>query len=193
MRYLRLMIVPLLLVACTETQTPLDQTPQFDFANAPEQTGVVYRGSSTDFGWSFPDFKTGWQVTFGFDVVQYCNGVWDGDELYWADKLLPGDEFRDVSLNKFGEARTAVWPFTDFDCDLFATVAPLASGTSVMLLIDNDWSGSARPNTNTWGWMLHGTLAWTADDSPAQFSFHRRLVWNKDKGTKLVSQVLTLH
>jgi hypothetical protein len=194
MRYLRLALVPFVFAACTDTQTPLNQSPQFDFANAPDQTGVVYRGGEDGWGWSFGDAKTGWRVTFGFDVIHYCNtGEIVGDELHWADKLLPGDEFRLVSLNKFDEARTAVWPFQAFDCDLFTTVDPLASGNSVMLLIDNDWTGSDRPNSNTWGWTAHGTLAWTSDGSAAQFSFHRRLVWHKDAPSEVKTQKLSLH
>jgi hypothetical protein len=193
MRYLRIALLPLVFAACTDTSTPLNETPQFDFANAPDQTGIVYRGASGGWGWSFADAETGWRVNFGFDVMHYCNtGEIVGDELHWADKILPGDEFRLVSLNRFDEAWTTVWPFTAFDCGLFATVEPLASGYSMMQLIDNDWTGSERPNSNSWGWTARGTLAWTVDDSPAQFSFHRRLVWHKDAPAELKSQKLVL-
>jgi len=190
MRYLRLALLPLLLLACTDTQTSLDQTPQFDFANAPDFSGIVERSDGPS-AYVFPDAATGWQVTFGVDMLEFCDGIADFDLLYWADKNLPNDPDRWVSLNKM-EARTAVWPFLDFDCALFTTVEPLATGMSTFYFIDNDILGSDSPNTNSWGFMAAGTLAWTADGTPAQFSFHRRLVWHKDTPTKLVSQKLTL-
>jgi hypothetical protein len=34
-------------------------------------------------------------------------------------------------------------------------------------------------------------LAWTADGTPAQFSFHRRLVWQD--GLRNITQKLSLH
>jgi hypothetical protein len=190
MRYLRLALLPLVFAACTDAGTSLDQTPQFDFANAPDFSGIVERSDGyAAYTWADP--ATGWRVTFGLDMLEYCDGIVDFDLLYWADKNIPNDPDRIVSLNKM-EARTAVWPFLDFDCALFTSVDPLASGMSTFYYIDNDILGSTSANTNSWGFMASGTLAWTADGSPAQFSFVRRLVWKKDEPARVVAQKLVL-
>lgn len=188
MRRAILLLVPLFLFACDREPAAPDTAPSFDFANAPDFSGIVSR-SDGPAAYTFADPATGWRVTFGLDVAEYCAGIIDFDLLYWSDKYLPTDRL--VSLNKM-EARTAVWPFLAFDCALFTTVDPLASGLSTFYYIDNDLFGSDNPNVNAWGFKATGTLAWTADGTPAQFSFHRRLVWDKDNPARLVSQKLTL-
>ena len=49
MRYLRLALLPLLLVACTDTQAPLDQTPEFarrtDIQRLPDVVAGLYQSS----------------------------------------------------------------------------------------------------------------------------------------------------
>ncbi len=186
-----------LLVACAE-QSPVDPperatvaAPTFGIGNAPDQTGVVYRGSA---GWwlRFDDAATGWSITFGLNLPEACTGTAVFDELQWADKDLPVEFFRDNSLNVFESAYTAVWPFHGFDCDLYTTVEPIATGYSRMVWTDNDWTGSPNPNSNTWGWMAHGSLTW-ADGTAAQLAFHRRFVWHKNGPATLVSQVLNLN
>ena len=194
MRYLCFAVLSLLLVACTETQAPIDQQPLFDFANAPEQSGIVERGDGV-WAWSWPDPKTGLRVVFGADMTEFCGGIIDFDEVHWADKVLPNEDERIVSLDVSRDIRTSVWPFLDFDCALFTSVDPLASGTSTLKRTDNDLTGTPGANTNTWGFMAHGTLAWTADGSAAQFSFHRRMQWdtNDFAGTfRVLTQKLTL-
>jgi hypothetical protein len=169
--------------------------PSFGIGNAPDQTGVVYRGAG---GWweVFNDPATGWAVTFGINLPEACTGDAVFAELQWADKDLPVEFFRDNSLNIAESAYTVVWPFTVAfqveDCELYTTVEPVATGYSDLVWTDNDLFGSDNPNSNTWGWMAHGTLAW-ADGTPAHFSFHRRLVWHKDAPAKLVSQKLNLN
>ena len=191
MRYLRFTLLPVLLVACTDTQAPIDQQPLFDFANAPPQSGIVERGDGV-WAVSWSDSKTGWRVVFGADMLEFCSGIVDFDEVHWADKVLPQETERIVDLSKKGEARTSVWPFMAFDCGLFTTVDPLASGLSVLISTDNDFYGSNNPNTNSWGFRAHGTLAWTADGSPAHFSFHRQLVWHKGNPAQIKTQKLVL-
>jgi len=60
MRYLRLALLPLLLVACTDTQTPIDQQPSFDFSNGPAEPGNSYivRGDWGGFDFFFIDART---------------------------------------------------------------------------------------------------------------------------------------
>ncbi len=181
MRALRLLFIPLVLVACTDTQAPIDQQPLFNFSNGPDQSGIVSRASGA-YAASWSDAATGWRVVFGADMLEFCAGIISFDELQWADKVLPTDD-RIVSLNAY-EARTSVWPFTAFDCTLFTTVDPLATGYSDFKWVDNDLTFSEHPNVNSWGFKANGTLAWTMDGSPAQFNFHRKIVVKKD-GTLL--------
>ncbi len=193
MRYLRFTLFSLLLVACTDTQAPLDQQPLFDFANAPAQSGIVERGEGV-WALSWADPGTGWRVTFGVDMLEFCDGIVDFDEVHWADKVIPQEVERIVSLAKKGEARTSVWPFMDFDCALFTTIDPLASGLSVLISPDNDLTGTPGANMNSWGFMAHGRLSWTVDGSHAQFSFHRRVQWDTIDGAsfRVLSQKLVL-
>jgi hypothetical protein len=150
------------------------------------------RDSWDGYAFWFPDDKTGWSVSLGWDMVEACSGTFERDVVHWTDKLLPGEEPRLVTLNRMDGARTQVWPFKVNDCDLFTTVPPLASGISELRVFDNDWTedpteSSPRPNANVWGWMVHGTLAWTADGSAARFSFTQWTVWHKE-GSKLSAE-----
>jgi hypothetical protein len=189
MRYLRLALLPLVFAACTDTQAPRQDQPLFNFSNGPEQSGIVERASGA-YAVSWPDQATGWRVVFGADMLEFCDGIIDFDELQWADKYLPTDD-RIVSLNTY-EPRTSVWPFTDFDCALFTTVEPLATGYSKFTYVDNDLSLSEHPNVNSWGFKANGTLAWTMDGSPAAFNFHRQTVVKKNGTLLHFHQTLSL-
>jgi len=191
MRWPGFLLLPLLLIACTDTQAPIDQQPLFDIDNGPAQSGIVVRdGAVTAF--SFGDFASGQRVTFGTFDEEYCAGILDFDEIIWADKVLPLKLFRLNSLNKMDDVRTTVWPFTAFDCDLFTTVEPVARGTSDLIYIDNDVFISENPNVNSYGVSAHGALAWTADGSPANLSFHVRIVEKKDGTLLSFNQKLSL-
>ncbi len=189
MRYLRLALLPLVFAACADTQAPLKQTPQFDFANAPDFTGIVERASGGAWA-SWGDPVAGTRVTIGLDMVEWCSEVYDFDELHWADKYLPNVRLN--SLNAWDDARITVWPFFAFDCGLFTTVQPLASGLGQAMYLDNDLFGSPNANTNTWGFMAHGTLAWTADGTPAQLSAHLRWVWKKGEPAQIITRKIVL-
>ena len=87
--------------------------------------------------------------------------------------------------------QTTVWDFLEFDCALFATMDPVASGRSKLITVDNDLLGieEGDMNTNSWAFMAHGRLV-SADGSPAQFSGFIRQVLGTNSGYKLVSKIV---
>ena len=114
-------------VACAERQPAalLDEQPLFDINNGPPQSGIVIRdGAVTAYTWADP--ATGQRVTFGAFDEEYCAGTVVFDEIYWADKVLPLDVFRLVSLNPMDDVRTTVWPLTPWSCSLFESHDPVA-------------------------------------------------------------------
>jgi len=157
MRYLPLTLLPLVLVACTETQASLDETPQFDFSNAPDVSGIVTR-AEWPVGSTWPDFRTGLRVTLGK-----------------------------------GTLRAAVWPFTNFDCALFTTIAPLATGDAEFVNNDNDVFGTPgwENNTNVWGFSAHGLLARPTGEV-AVLSAERRVSYSNTQGLRVLMSKVSL-
>ncbi len=187
MRHLRLALLPLVFTACSEQSTvaSLDQGPEFNFSNAPAESGIVVRGE-TAVGLTWVDVDAGLRVVLGADLNEFCAAIVDFDIIALQDANLPSG--RTVSLAA-GEVQTTVWDFLAFDCDLFTTIAPVAWGSANLQNNDNDLAGSVVNNTNTWGWTAQGMLAWTADGSPATFSGFVRQQFGNNSGPKVVSKI----
>lgn len=164
--------------------------PTFDINNAPPASGVVLRGT-TDFAVSWVDFKNGTQVIIGADIVEFCNGTIDFDVATYMDVYVNDRPFLS---HLFGDdLRTSVWGFTDFDCDKFTTLEPLAVGLSDLVNTDNDFFGSGPDdnNANAWGFRAHGTLVRPSGDK-AQFSGHLNLKGGFDKPFHVTAKI-SLH
>jgi hypothetical protein len=181
MRYLRFILLPLLLIACTETQAPLNDTPQFNAANPPAESGIVVRDDLPIAG-TWIDVKAELRVVVGADMLEFCAGIIDFDLVPHHMVFLPGG--RDVFLYK-GPMYTTVWPFLDFDCDLFTTVTPLAAGYADVVNTDNDPFSADANTANPYGFMAHGTLTRPSGED-ALFSGHWRALWDYDLNEPVV-------
>jgi len=189
MRWLSLTLLPFVLVACTETQASLDETPQFDFSNAPDVSGIVTR-AEWPVAYTWPDFKTGLRVTLGLDMLEFCDGIDDFDVIPYQDVNSPTGEL--LTLGK-GTLRAAVWPFTDFDCALFTTIAPLATGDAEFVNNDNDLLGTPgwENNTNVWGFSAHGLLTRPTGEI-AVLSAERRVSFSAARGLMVLMSKVSL-
>lgn len=165
------------------------------FADPPAQSGPVvirYEGTVFPFGIPpifIPDMKSGMSITVGIDTIGFCNGVFDLDLLSVKEIAIPEDANR-INQQVSGTVRADVWPFTVFDCDLFLTVPPLASGYVDVRGTDNDLFVFLNPenNRNAFGLTGHGKLQdmW---GNTRNTSFTYRVSWDGidfDAGTEVV-------
>lgn len=142
------------------------------FAEPPESSGIVTRGS---YEWGFVDVdeNAGLLSVVGVDIVQWCAGDSSFDTIYYKDKDLQ-DGFR-LNTMEQADVQASVWPFTDFNCDLFTTVEPLATGMAYFRSHDNDFFGlrycEEKNNMNSFGRRANGTL-YSPGGEAKQFSMH---------------------
>jgi len=194
MRWLRLAVFPLVFAACTESQPAepdVDIAPHFNAQAPPAASGIVTRGG-VPFALIWVDESAGLRAMVGGDVREYCAGVVDFDLVSWQDVLVAEDVDRVFQRFVGHDMYTTVWDFLDFDCAKFTSMDPIAFGTSTMRGTDNDVYGTTVHNARAWGLMAQGTLAWTADGSPASFSGHQRIHYTDAGGIK-VTQEINLH
>lgn len=186
------LVVSALVVGCAEQSTITESLPQFNFTNAPDASGIVVR-DEFPVAFTWVDTKAGTRVTIGVDVFEFCAGIINFDFVPYQDVLLPEDRPL-LTLGLGDDMRTTVWPFLDFDCDLFTTVTPLAHGVSDLVHTDNDLFG-AQPddnNANAWGFMAHGILA-SPSGADAPFHAHIRLRFGNSAGFKVLSAKIVLN
>ena len=103
---------------------------------------------------------------------------------------VPEDPNRFNDLVK-GSVQTSVWPFTNFDCAQFTSIAPLATGTAKLVNTDNDLLVFQNPNNvnhNAFGFTAQGRLT-RPDGSTAQFNGVNRSVWDGVNGASFKSTV----
>jgi hypothetical protein len=142
------------------------------FAEPPASSGIVTRGSY-ETGWVDIDTHSGLLSIVGVDIVQWCTDGAPFDTFYYKDKDLQ-DGFR---LNTVEQAyvQASVWPITVFDCELFTTVQPLATGMAYFRSHDNDLFGprfcEEKNNANAFGRRANGTL-YSPSGEARQFSMH---------------------
>jgi len=188
-------LVPALLVAgslACEPNAPTgvapQDTPRFSIANAPDASGIIVR-DDVPFAVTWIDPKAGTLVVIGADIFEFCGGTINFDIVPFQDAILP--DGRIVEVVQGSDMRTSVWPFATFDCDLFTTVTPLATGMSDLVYTDNDLLGSVVNNANAWGFLAQGSLT-RPNGAAAAFSAHARFRFNLTSGFKVVSSVITL-
>ncbi len=123
-------------------------------ADPPAAAGIVTRDQQP-VALTWIDPAAGLRVILGADIDEFCAGIIDFDVIDIQDVNVAEDR---VLRNSRGQVRTTVWDFLAFDCALFTTVDPVASGMSTLRNVDNDLFGTADPNVNVWSWMAHGRL-----------------------------------
>jgi len=173
------------MAGCSEEPTPTQIASAPDKIGPPASAGIIMRGE-TAVGLTWVDVDAGLRVVIGADMDEYCAGIVNFDLVDFQNGTLPSG--RIVSLMKGGNLQTTVWDFLEFDCSLFTSVSPIASGTSRLMGVDNDLQGTVVRNTNSWGWMAQGMLD-AADGGRAQFNGFVRQQFGNDSGPKVVSQI----
>ena len=90
-----------------------------------------------------------------------------------------------------GTVQTTVWDFTDFDCALFTTIDPVASGDARLRLTDNDTDGIGPDdrNTNAYGYMAHGRLE-NAEGDRMLLNAFIRFVFGNNSGFHVTQKVV---
>jgi hypothetical protein len=87
--------------------------------------------------------------------------------------------------------RTTVWDFLDFDCDLFTTVPPVASGVADLIITDNAYLGVGPDDNfaNSWQFHAKGILYYSDGGAPARLSAFIKQLYGENPGYKVVSKV----
>jgi hypothetical protein len=189
-----LTLVAFVAVSCDQQPLETSQQPTttgltFNIANAPPQSGIVVRADYTAAS-LFVDPESGLGALLGVDPVEFCTGPAEFDFVSFQTAIQRDGRQVDHGM---GEWRAFVYPFTTFDCGLFLTVEPLATGMATVVSTDNDLYGIAPgdKNANAWGQTGHGTLVTPGGES-VQFSFKYRARYNNSQGYKEVVKV-SLH
>jgi hypothetical protein len=138
------------------------QAVSADFSNGPANPGPIVMRFEDTIGLFIPDQSTGISVTIAADVVQDCEIGDPAFELVRIQHLaVPEDANRINEVLHGDDLSATVWPFTEFDCDLFTTVDPIAVGTVDLRGTDNDLVVYLNPdnvNANAFGFMAHGVV-----------------------------------
>lgn len=168
---------------CSEETTPT-QVTTLEKTGPPMEAGIVYRGTSA-VGLTWVDVEAGLRVIVGADMSEFCDGIINFDPLDFQDVNLPGGR---LVTNTSATTQTTVWDFLEFDCALFTSMDPVASGESSLRGVDNDVAGSVISNTNTWGWSAQGKLL-DGDGNTVRFNGFIRQQFGNDSGPKVVTQI----
>lgn len=179
------LIVSALVVSCndqpTSTESPAVDGPLFNFSNGPANPGPIIVRSQTAFAAFYVDTKKGISAIHGADIAgEFCNGIVNFDLVDLQSISVPEDANRLNELIQGADVTTSVWPFTNFDCGLFTTVTPLASGSVDLVSTDNDLLVFLNPdnrNANAFGFRAHGRLQ-DQSGARANFSGHSNCVWD---------------
>ena len=86
-----------------------------------------------------------------------------------------------------------IWPFTEFDCELFTTIDPIAAGTVDLRGTDNDLFEFLNPdnkNANAFGFVAHGPV-YDENGTMMRVNALFRAVWDgtNDESFKAVEKV----
>ena len=174
----------LLVSGCTDRSVtgPVDR-PSFNFTNGPEHPGpIVFRTSEGEYRVSYSDPAKGLTAIHGGDVVEFC--LTGGTDFPLVDiqfVLSPREQNRVHELVKGHDLETTVWPTGSFDCDVFTTATPLATGTVDLTNTDNDLIADQHENTNhnAYGFVAQGTLT-RSNGAKAHFNGVSKCVWDGD-------------
>ena len=141
-------------------------------AEPPASSGIVTRGF---YHWAYVDvdIESGLLSILGVDIVQWCNDGAPFDAFFYSDRDLQ-DGLRLIT-NEKAYVQAAVWPFAEFNCELFYTNEPLATGMAYYRMHDNDLFGlrycDAKNNMNAFGHRADGTL-YSPSGEAMRFSMH---------------------
>lgn len=157
--------------------------------DAPSVSGIIVRDEAP-LGVTWVDVKRGLRVVLGADMDEYCNGIVDFDVISYQSATLPNADAAIVRIGQ-GTVQATVWSFLDFDCALFTTEAPVASGYADVVSTDNDVEGNDGDDVsaNAWGWQAHGTLTDPGGER-VQFSGFVRQVVSYAGGNHVTSRIL---
>lgn len=107
-----------------------------NFSNGPENPGPNVVRGEIDLGLFYADPKAGLLAIHGGDVVEFCE---TGSTIFplfdFQNIISPSDADRTIELIHGDDIPTPVWPFAEFNCALFTTLEPIATGT-VDLVMD---------------------------------------------------------
>jgi hypothetical protein len=138
------------------------QTAFADPSNGPANPGPIVMRYDGDIGIFQAYEGNGISAIYGGDVVEFClTGDTEFDLVHIQDVAVPEDANRIVELIHGYDVNTTVWPFVEFDCDLFTSTEPLAAGAVDMRQTDNDLLVFLNPdnvNANAFGYMVHGRV-----------------------------------
>ena len=156
-------------------------------ADPPAISGIVTR-DQIPAAFTWVDFDSGLRVIVGADIDEFCAGNLNFDLVEVTDKVPASG--RIIELLK-GTVQTTVWDFLDFDCALFTTIDPVASGDAKLRSTDNDLEGTAPDdrNTNAWGFMAHGRLE-GLDGTRMSLNAFIRYVFGNSSGFHVTSKVV---
>jgi len=159
-------------------------------ADPPAQSGFrVFRfEDGVNIAWAIADYNKGQHAIIGLDIREFCMGVVDFDVVFAQAVFLDQGQ---IVVNANGEARTEVFPFPQFDCDLFMNVDPLATGTSRVRYTDNDYNISGT-RTNSFGIVAQGTLQSFDTGEDMRFNAVARNLWT-ETGEEWKSTHVNLH
>ena len=160
-------------------------------SNPPATSGPIVIRFDDAFAMFDVDTNAGISSILGADPNEFCIGIIDFDTVSFMDVDVPEDANR-ISEKLSGHVRASVWPFTVFDCNLFLTVPPLATGMAKVKGTDNDLVVFLNPdnvNANAFGYNAHGKL-FDQSGSAKQFSLVFRGVWDGNDPSTL--KVLTM-
>lgn len=159
------------------------------FGNGPENPGpIVFRFDDVG-GFHMADFKSGLGVIHGGDVVEFCQtGSTEFDPILVQEVDVPDDFDRIINQVVGNDMPTTVWPFPVFDCGLFTTVDPIATGTADLINTDNDVNVSDNPNANSFGLSSHGKVT-TDGGEELNLHTHFRAIIKDGEFTLLTEKV----
>lgn len=185
MRYTLMLAVAVAVTSCggddTDDMTGLDPAGMVaaGIVDAPATSGPRVIRFEFGYGLILTDPDLGIEVTYGFDPVALCDGTATFDVV--SIMQVNGPQGRAHAVVQGDDLQTRVWPFASesFDCDLFTSATPIASGVSDLVATDNDVVGGnpdAR-HVNSLGYRARGVLT-LADGRPTRYSGTTHCVWD---------------
>ena len=147
-------------------------------ADPPLESGRVIRIELGD-AYTWVDFKTGYRVVIGLDILDFCNGPPNTYSVFQFQIVdIPTLEDRFV-VNDSGYVPVQVFDFIDFNCAIFTAIGPVAVGMANFRLTDSDFFGTVETNdANAWGFNVHGALTDTSTGELRRLAATSRLMFN---------------
>ncbi len=148
----------------------------------PAQSGPYVMRYDAIVAFLFSDAKTGLTATLGVDNALYCSGQFAFDLLPLQEIDSPADVNRFINLQK-GDVQTEIYEGVFLGgnlCDFFSANPLLATGTSSIVLTDNDllaYLPHDNVNSNAFGIQAHGELTTTTGEI-VKFTGISRSVWD---------------